>query len=143
MQFLKLASGLALTLALALPASAQVLRGSLDHIDQDSVLGWACYQGDPYTHLPVELWAQNTATLQWSRFGLEYAERERNDVGHSSVCGQPTTSAFFHGFELTVFPEWMIASQGTYQIYAYVYGQPTASWPTAKPSPVRPARAGR
>lgn len=122
---IKIVSGLALALAVAQPAAAQTLRGSLDWVDQDTVAGWACYLSDPFTHLTVELRAQNTATLQWVSLGNHIADRERNDIGHTQICGVGTL-AFYHGFELTIFPESMLASQGTYQIHAFVGGQPLA-----------------
>ena len=125
MKIRHLAVALATTISLAGTASASTVVGSIDWVDQDSILGWACYRGEPYPVLPVQIWGVNTTTGQWIQLGYEFAERGRLDVGNSGQCGYGTyeSPAYFHGFEMTIYPPGILASQGTYLIYAYAYGQ--------------------
>ncbi len=121
MQRFRLAAILALTLGCAAAASAQTPIGAVDFIDNDSVIGWACLPGDADTFLPVEVWAYRPSNGSWTYVGTENASRGRDEVGSAGVCGS-TAGAFYHGFELTIFPEELIATQGSYQIYAYSNG---------------------
>lgn len=109
---------LALGTGLQASAAGQAI-GALEWVDQDTALGWACDPGNINSFVSVDLWARDTATLQWFFLGTELADKQRNDVGADGVCGN-IPEAYLHGFELTIYPEALIALGSSYRIHAYV-----------------------
>jgi hypothetical protein len=101
-------------------ARAQSISGSLDVVDQQSVLGWACYTGDPDDTLDIELWAVDQATGAWMQMTTPTtkADKGRIDVGNAGVCGSGP-NAYYHGFEEPVHPDIVLKANATFNIYAY------------------------
>ena len=92
--------------------------GSVDLVDQQSVLGWACYSGDPKTKLSVELWAIDASTGGWVYITTVAADKQQTDVGRSGQCGSGLESNY-HGFELAIYPDTILGRNKSYSVYAY------------------------
>jgi hypothetical protein len=94
------------------------LSGNLDAVDQQSVLGWACYAGDPNTKLSVELWATDASTGSSIYIATALADKQQTDVGRAGTCGSGLESNY-HGFELAVYPDNILGRNKNYTVYAY------------------------
>jgi hypothetical protein len=94
------------------------LSGGIDAVDPQSVVGWACYTGDPATKASIELWAIEAATGGWVHVATVAADKPRLDVGRSGTCGSGLESNY-HGFELAVYPDSFLNRDKSYSLYAY------------------------
>ncbi len=106
-------------LMLGPPAAGQSISGWLDFVDQDSILGWACYQGDASTKISVDLWAWDYGASRWLLISRARADKERLDVGGSGICGTGL-EARYHGFEHTIYPDALLKEGSNYYVAAYV-----------------------
>lgn len=100
------------------PGTGHSVSGSVDAVDQQSVLGWACYSGDPNTKLSVELWAIDASTGGWVYITTAAADKQQTDVGRAGMCGSGLESSY-HGFELAIYPDNMLSRNKNYSVYAY------------------------
>ena len=100
------------------PGTNPSLLGSVDAVDPQSVLGWACYAGDPNNKLSVELWAIDASTGSWVYITTVAADKQRTDVGGRGVCGSGVESNY-HGFELAIYPDDILVRNKSYSVYAY------------------------
>jgi hypothetical protein len=87
-------------------------------VDPQSVLGWACYPGDPNTKLSVELWAVDASTGGWVYITTVAADKQQTDVGKAGMCGGGLESNY-HGFELAIYPDNILHRDKNYSVYAY------------------------
>jgi hypothetical protein len=92
--------------------------GNVDAVDQQSVLGWACYTGDANTKLSVELWAIDASTGGWVYIATAAADKQQTDVGRTGSCGSGLESNY-HGFELAIYPDNILNRNKSYSVYAY------------------------
>jgi hypothetical protein len=127
-----LAAGLVAATA-APPARAQSVHGWLDVVDQQSAIGWACVPGDANTKVPIELWAWDNATGNWSSIGNTSADKQRADVGRAGVCGAGLESNY-HGFEFPIYPYNILVANKSWSVYAYY--RPTGQYLSGSPRPL-------
>jgi hypothetical protein len=100
------------------PGTNPSVAGSVDAVDQQSVLGWACYTGDANSKLSVELWAIDGSTGGWVYVATAVADKQQTAVGSSGQCGSGLESNY-HGFELAVYPDHILNRNKHYLVYAY------------------------
>ncbi len=98
--------------------TSPTLLGNLDVVDQQSVLGWACYSGDPNTKLSVELWAIDVSTGSSIYIATALADKQQTDVGRAGTCGRGLESNY-HGFEFAIYPDNILGRNKSYSVYAY------------------------